>query len=172
MEVRMKRQRHLILVVMALIAALAFLTGPVAAKATKTEFTGTDTRGAVTDPGILTFPDGNVHLRGMVLELHIQATDPRVTGPETVVANANLDAYGAGPVWGTSHLEVDYGGGGIWEGTWNGKIHADGSESIRFVAHGIAGSVEGLKMSGSLEFPADPTAPGILAGRILAPHGD
>ena len=168
----MKKQRLLILVILALIAALALVTGSVAAKATKTEFTGTTSFGAVIDPGVWTFPGGNVHVRGLVQTAYLVADDPRVTGTETVVANANWDANTAGPVWGTSHIEVDYGGGGVWEGTFTGEFYPDGSHSVRFVAHGIEGSVEGLKMSGTVVFTADPTAPGISTGIILDPHGD
>ncbi len=165
----MRRQR-LLVVILAVVTALVLVTGTVAAKATKTEFTGVSTA-AVIDPGVMTYPDGNVHIRGMVLEVYLEADDTRVEGTETVVGNANLDANGAGPVWGTSHIEVDYGGGGVWEGTFTGKFYADGTYSHTYVAHGIEGSVEGLEMRGTVVFPPDPTQPGISTGTILDPHG-
>lgn len=168
----MKRQKRMILAILALIVALALVTGSVAAKATKTEFAGTTSFGEVIDPGVWTFPGGNVHIRGVVQTAYLVADDPRVTGTETVFGNANLDAFSAGRAWGTSHIEVAYEGGGVWEGTFTAEFYADGSHSVKFVAHGIEGSVEGLKMSGTVVFPADPTAPGISSGIILNPHGD
>jgi hypothetical protein len=168
----MKKRMQLILVILALIAALSLVTGSVAAKATKTEWTGTSTLGPVIDPGIWTFPDGNVHIRGLVQELYAVVDDPRAGGREIVVANANWDADFAGPIWGTSHVQVDYEGGGVWEGTFTGMNHADGSQSARFEYQGTEGSVRGLKMFGTVERPADPNSPGIATGIILDPHGE
>ena len=58
--------------------------------------------------------------------------------------NANFNEYWVGPMWGTSHSETDYGGGGVWEGTWHGALNADGTCHYRSVSHGISGSVAGL----------------------------
>ena len=102
----MKRQKHLILVIMALIATLLLAAGPVAAKATVTEFEGTETLVDVPNPGTWTFPGGNIHCRGRVSLWSDDTDDWRITGMTTVVVNANWDANGVGPIWGTYHTDV------------------------------------------------------------------
>ena len=88
-----------------------------------------------------------------------------------LVDSINVDAYGVGPVWGTGLWEVDA-GEGLWESSFTGYMYADGSLSVRGVCHGIEGSVEGLKMFFTVEYPAWGVLPGTVSGRILDPHGD
>jgi hypothetical protein len=168
---QMKGKRQLIFVIVAFIAAFALVTGSVAAKATRTEYIGINTRLPPLDMGTWTYPGGNVHMRGMVIQIYQEATDPRCTGLKTGIANANWDENMTGRVWGTARLVVD-GGGGVWEGTFYGVIHADGSESVRATVHGIEGPVKGLKIKAVGEFPADQSQPGIETGVILDPHGE
>jgi hypothetical protein len=93
--------------------------------AEKTEFQCTETFVAILDPGTWSFPDGNIHIRGMVELFHEDAPDPRVVGDNTVVVNANWRPDWTGPIWGTWRLETDE--GGLWEGTWAGRMTGQGS---------------------------------------------
>jgi len=76
----------------------------------------------------------------------VSSSCPQIAGINTVTVNFNVDASFSGPMWGTSHAETGYAGGGIWEGTWVGRLNADGSSSYQAVAHGVSGSVAGLRM--------------------------
>ena len=93
-------------------------------------------------PGEWTFPGGNMHVRNMVqVYSAIGINDDRLTGTNTLVANANWDANGYGPGWGTFHNQVD-GYAGYWEGTFAAVMSADGYIS-RIVGKGY-GEFEGL----------------------------
>jgi hypothetical protein len=164
----MKRRKHLASVVLALIAALLVATGPAAAEATVTEYTGTSTLLGIDDWGTWTFPDGNIHVRGCVHVYYDDTTDDRLTGLIYPAVNADWDATGVGPMWGTIRIEPDI-GGGFWEGTWTGMVHADKSFSIRGVGQG-RGDFEGLKVSFTYEY-SGPTI-GTTSGRILDSHGE
>lgn len=158
----MRRQKWSVWVLLTLVAVLLLAPGSVAAKATRIECTGTETLLGYLDPGIWTYPNGNIHVRGMV-ELYEEASAcPQLAGLNTVTMNANWDANYAGPIWGTSvNLTTD---GGVWETTWQGKTFADGSYAYEVVGHGVAGPVEGLNVKLSA------TNLGWTA-TILDPHG-
>jgi len=159
-------KKHLMLVILALIAALLLVTGLVAAKAMVVEFTGTLTPVGFY-PGTVTNPDGNIHIRGEIEEFRVDATDPRVSGTMSVVINANWNSSGVGPMRGTYRLDSV---GGFWEGTWTGMRHADGSISVRNVGHGRE-DFEGLKVWTTIEFPSL-EGDGTMSGHILDPHGE
>ncbi|UCH60846.1 MAG: hypothetical protein JSV61_05020 [Anaerolineales bacterium] len=93
--------------------------------AEKTVFSCVDGGTELLNPGVWTFPDGNVHVRGMVLRTRNNASDPRDQGYNTIVMNANWGKDGAGPMWGTFSLETDE--GGLWKGTWAGRDTEQGS---------------------------------------------
>ena len=158
----MKKQRLPVWLLVTLITVLLIAPGPVAAKATRIECTGTEIFQEYLDMGIWTYPDGNIHVRRMV-ELYVEeSTCPQLAGTNTVTMNANWDASYAGPIWGTAvNLTND---GGVWETTWQGKTFADGSYAFEVVGHGVACSVEGLHMKLSA------TNLGWTA-TILDPHG-
>ncbi len=86
--------------------------------------------------------------------------------------NANWDAYGVGPSWGTFHVVPNdlsnYAGG--WDGTWTGKSAADGTSVIRVVGRGY-GDLAGLQVFVTIEFPGL-FQPGTASGYILDPHGE
>lgn len=132
-----------ILVVM---AVLLIGTAPVTA-AEKTEFQCTETFIATLDPGSWTFPDGNIHIRGMK-SLFREEGDARVEGDNTVVLNANWRSDGTGPMWGTWRLVTDE--GGIWEGTWAGMMTEQGSW-YHAVGDGM-GMYAGMKMWVDMNF--------------------
>ena len=142
----MKAPKHLTLFALVLVAVL--LTGsPVMAAAQRSPFTGTANFGETLSAGEwLYLPSGNVQVRGIVEAYHDVNTDPRVTGEETIVSNANFKPAPsselglAGYLWGTFHIENE---GGAWDGTFTSEITEGGEYFYRGVAHG-SGGYEGL----------------------------
>jgi hypothetical protein len=112
---------------------------------------------------VWTYPGGNIHVRGMVMQYEEVLDCPQLAGINTVTMNANWDANYAGPMWGVAQLVTD--DGGVWESTWAGKTYADGSSEYRAVGRGVAGSVQGLHMNLS-------AANGQWTATLLDPHGD
>jgi hypothetical protein len=86
----------------------------------------TETFLATLDPGVWTYPGGNIHIRGMVNQYQEGSTDPRNVGINTVTINANWKPDYTGPMWGTFHLLTDE--GGEWYGSWNGTNSAGGAD--------------------------------------------
>ena len=122
--------------ILVVIAVLLIWIVPVTA-ATKTEFTCKETL-EIIDPGEVTFPNGNIHIRYSILLADEWATDPRLVGLNTIVLHANLGADGTGPMWGTFRIENE---GGGWEGTFAGHLY----EWYRAVADGF-GEYAGMKL--------------------------
>ena len=171
----MKRQKRLIWTIAALIAILALGTTSVAAKATKTSFSGEIWLLRVVAFPPLTLPGGNRHVRGLEVEDRMVVPDnPDVTGNGKVVINCNLDANGVGPCWGTFRWETDA-GQGFWEGSYNGYGYADGSQVTYCVGHG-GGAFEGQQIKWTSEYEKNmvlfPDTVGLVTGRILDPHGE
>ena len=71
------------------------------------------------------FPDGNKHVRNMVQVYAVEGSDPRIIGVNTLIVNANWDADGLGPGWGTFHHQPQ-GFDGYWEGTFSAVMTTDG----------------------------------------------
>jgi hypothetical protein len=125
--------------------------------------------------GITTHPGGNWHVKGMIGQYQqvMPESDPRCSGLNTVVTNANWEAFGGpGPSWGTFHVVPNdlsnYTGG--WDGTWTGMSYANGTTSIQVVGHGY-GDLEGLQVFVDISFPGL-FLPGTASGYILDPHGE
>jgi hypothetical protein len=138
----MKRLLFLSVLVLALIAMLV-AAGPVAAKATRIEFTACEEDLGLVE-GEWTYPGPNMHLRGRIHYFYDHATEPRVTGLVTVIADANFNEDFIGTAWGTFTLvpeDPEY-DGGYWEGIWVGP---DDRPEIRLVAHG-QGEFKGLEL--------------------------
>lgn len=169
----MKQHKALASVVVMLIALSLLSVQVVSAQATFTTCEGDFIPGEILDPGIWTYPGGNWHVRGMVgtYQQEMPGSDPRCSGLNTVVTNANWDIGGAGPSWGTFHVVPNeysnYTGG--WDGTWTGMSYADGSASIHVVGHGY-GDLDGLQVFVDISFPGL-FQPGTASGYILDPHG-
>lgn len=165
----MTRQKHLMSIVLLLVAALLLFTVPAAARATKTDFTGTIT-GGIVDLGTWTYPGGNVHIRGMTEVYDVAATDSRLSGGVcTIVVSGNLDPEFVGPISFKWHIEVE--GQGSWEGTGTGKLSgADDSLSVSAVGHG-RGDFEGLELRFTVTGPLD-AQDRPMSGYILNPHGE
>jgi len=92
--------------------------------------------------GEWTFPDGNQHVRNWVQIYNvIDLNDDRVTGTNTLVANANFDANGYGPGWGTFHNTSSI-YNGYWEGTFAAVMDETGYVS-KIIGKGY-GDFDGL----------------------------
>jgi len=167
----MKQHKALVLIVVALIALSLLPVQAVSAKATFTACEGDFIPGEMLDPGIWTYPGGNTHVRGMVgqYQQDMPTSDPRCNGLNTVVTNANWDAYGVGPSWGTFHVVLEEGSSDGWDGTWTGMTYAGGSTLIQVVGHGYGG-LKGQHVFVDIAFPSM-YAPGIASGYILDPGG-
>jgi hypothetical protein len=154
-DIEMKTNRLFIGLIIALVLCLMIAPLTVSAKTAVKHCYGTETMIRMIDPGAWTFPDRNIHVRGMTSEYIEQISCPENSGTNTVVMNANWDENYVGPIWGTSELVTPYEGGGVWKVAWSGKINPDGTFSYKGVGKGVSGSVSGLhiKVYGYTEQP-------------------
>lgn len=168
----MKKYRTPGLVVVTLILLSLLPVQVVTAEAVFTTCEGVLIPLGVVEFGTWTYPGGNTHIRGMVgkYQQSMPNSDPRCSGWTTSVRNANLDADGAGPSWGTFHMVLEEGGTDGWDGSWTGMSYADGSSSIQVVGHGF-GNLEGQHVFVDIAFPVM-FAPGAASGYILDPGGE
>src|SRR3990172_1285732 len=113
----MNTRKLLLTTLITVIAIVLLIAGSASAQASESTFTCTDEGYNTTDIGTWSFPDGNIHIRGMKQTAHSICDDPRVTGYNYITVNANWDANYTGPIWGTFTLQSD--AGGTWIGTWN-----------------------------------------------------
>jgi hypothetical protein len=175
----MKRLLRLSVLVLALIAVLLVLAGPVAAKATKTEFTATEIYLGDLSTGKewYTGKDDKIyHQREAILVLRVeQATDVRVNGDEIVTLNVDMQlvddpvVWATGRMWGTFKITND---DGTWEGTWTGLRDEQGFSYFEYVGKG-GGAYAGLQLRVHDErLDPNPTALYHWTGYILDPHGE
>jgi hypothetical protein len=111
----------------------------------------------ILDPGSqTTLPSGRLKIRGMTLyELAFayqsgsggQTVEPRKTGYDIVVANANLDSSLSGPTSGTWML-YSFDDTLMFTGTFTGKFK-NGIPAVHFVGRGV-GVYEGQHMRGDV----------------------
>jgi hypothetical protein len=132
-----------VLVVALLYPSLAMASPQNGVGASKTAFTGYSVFSGIVDEGEWTFlPSGNVRARGIVETYNGVSSDPRLTGVESIVSNANFKPAPdseiglAGNLWGTFHIENT---GGAWDGTFTSEITEGGEYLYRGVAQGIGG---------------------------------
>lgn len=146
---------------LALVSATAF-TGE---GCLKTAFEAIEVPVAVDNPGIMSFPDGNIHVRGHVSTVQWIATDARLSLNTVVVMNGNYDAMGNGPIWGTFESVGDDSTGG-WVGVWHGQITDLSQYQLMHsgVGHGT-GAFEGLKLKYACTYNG--MGPGVCEGVIL-----
>jgi hypothetical protein len=118
-----------------------------------------------------------VHTRGYTITtVFHDATDPRVNGTATIEVNANFDADGNGPAWGTISIEIA-GGLGTWSGVWEGIRVKEGDVwviPVHASLRGTEGSVEGL-LYRAVDTVFSPyfvvvAYEGEIEGSILDPH--
>jgi hypothetical protein len=135
----MKRKMSLLVVVLFTVALLAALFPvTVLAKENKTYFTGTECFGAITDNGTTTtLKNGMLVITGMKSWHTDTASDPRLTGKDSVVINGIVvdPAAGKGFFYGTFNI---VNAGGSWMGKWVGKME-NGSFTIDGLLHGRGG---------------------------------
>jgi hypothetical protein len=168
----MKRYGVLGMVLVTLVALSLLPVQAVSAQATVIPCQGAFIPRGVVSYGAWTYPDGNWHVRGMIAlyEQDMPDSDYRCSGLNTVVTNANWNAYGVGPSWGTFHVVLAEGSPDGWDGTWTAMSYPGGASSICVVGHGV-GDLEGMKVFVDIDF-ADLHSAGIANGYILDPHGE
>jgi hypothetical protein len=113
-------------------------------------------------------PSGRTRIRGMtVYELAFSwnedGIEPRKTGYDIVVANANLDASLSGPTWGTWELHA-FDGTLMFAGRFTGKFKK-GIPAVHFVGRGT-GEYAGQHMRGDIGRVPDPYN---MFGEIVEP---
>jgi hypothetical protein len=173
----MKRKSVLAWLGLVVLAALVTVPGSAAATATRVGFSGVEMPlGPPIDSGDwIELPSGNIHVRGMISQYQEVATDPRMSGLNTSVMNANWGPDFAGPMFGTSESvladSAECPGGGVWQGTWTGMMSVDGSYTYNAVGRGVSGCVEGLHFSLAAFNPGG-DALTTYTGEILDPHGE
>jgi hypothetical protein len=166
----MRQYKALSFVLVTLIALLLLPVQDASAQATFTPCEGVLIPLGIVDSGAWTYPGGNTHVRGMVSKYRQYMNDLRCSGLNTSFTNANWDAYGAGPLWGTFRMVLVEGSLDGWDGTWTGMRYADGSYSIHVEGHG-QGALEGLLIFVDIEFPGL-FLPGTATGYILDRRGE
>jgi len=158
----MNAKKLSLIIIITVIAVALLIVGSAAAKASESTFNCSNNEEyETTDPGSWSFPDGNIHIRGMKQTARVVCDDTRLIGYNDITVNANWDANFTGPMWGKFTFRSDE--GGIFKGTWNGMMTADGSW-YNAVGNG-SGEYEGLKLW--IDKEIDQTT-----GRILNPMGD
>ena len=101
----------------------------------------------VKDPGTVTHPGhGRWTIRNMVTLDGVLSTSASPSGTQIATLNANLDASGNGPAWGT-FTTYTFAGGPTFSGTWNGTF-----ENARMGGHFVA---TGLGPNAGLHFTGD-----------------
>jgi hypothetical protein len=141
---------------MLLLGILLMPVGSARAEPRFTEFTCQESFYALVDPGTVTYPGGNPHIRDMQVIFQETCTDPRVSGLNHVTLNINLNhSQGEGPVWGTAY--TDNGNGG-WTSSFSGYWYED-DPIVHGMNHGT-GDYAGLHYYGE-------GGHGVLTGRII-----
>jgi hypothetical protein len=118
-------------------------------------------------------PNGRLRIRNMVtLERSVAwhadgSPEPRKTGFDTTVVNADVDQTFNGSTWGTCTFHPDM--GGAFDGSYSGEIK-NAVPAVRFILRG-SGIYEGQRMSGQIGVAIQPWG-GNMFGRILkSGHG-
>ncbi len=103
---------------------------------TKTPFTTAETD-TVTDPGKWITDGTSLFITGQIMSGTEAASDPRVSGTETIGADAIMDlATGTMKYWGSYHLEN---AGGAWDGYWFGDTSTGTAVCTTVGSGGYAG---------------------------------
>ena len=124
-----------------------------------------------------------VHTRGYTILTRFDATmdDSEdldlVSGFATITINANFDADGNGPAWGTISIAPDLDKEGTWDGRWEGIRVKKGDLwviPVHASLRGTGGLVEGMhyKAVDKIETPYFVVVgyDGEIVGRIIDPH--
>ena len=160
-------------------AAAALLLALIPAKA-DTRFTFTGWLTGVPLPGIqCTNGSGQVYLKGNVHTVRVLASSPLATGRLEAWMDMAYQADGTAIFAGPAYLEAgtwDSTGtnftasGGVWDMTYSGVVHADGSDTYKLVGYGVGGAIEGQRIlvnaTRAAGPPFDPTIPYQGSGTI------
>jgi len=178
----MKRHIRLLVLILALIATLLLLAGPVAAKATRTEF-------KVRETWVYDDPDASgkewvtgdkiYHFRGGASHYIIDAfpgeedlADPRVFGDEIITGNLNMHLVDDPCIWVTGPMSGTFlitNEGGYWEGIWTGERNELGHSYAYMVGKG-GGGYAGLQIRiNMVRETCDWSQPETYTGYILDP---
>ncbi len=150
-------------------AGLLVIAGLAVAQAVVTPYTATEIPIMLNlwQPGTTTNPDGQTHIRDMVVITTRQPLagplDPRVSGGTfRATLNFNLGRDLSGPVWGTGHWEL---GDGVWDGALVGNSNmATHVGYYDAVWHG-EGKFRGLQLKETCVYTG--SLIGTCTGRIL-----
>jgi hypothetical protein len=170
-EILKMNGKRWMLMVLLVMTAILLTAAPAAAKATRTEFKGTDIWVEDISPGKEWVTDGIDHVRGAQSRFALMVDDPRVSGDNTPTCNWNFKivdppVYVAGPMWGTFQI---INGGGYWKGVWTGVRDEQGFSHIVYIGSG-GGGYAGLHLRLFIErLNPDPTTPETVTGYILDP---
>lgn len=149
------------IVLVTVIGLALLIAGSASAQASDVWFECEEGETTPTAPGAWSFPDGNIHIRGMQQTTRLDCTDSRQVGFNSITINANWDAEMHGPMWGTFTFVSDE--GGSWTGTWNGQLTENGSW-YNAVGNG-KGIYAGMKLWVNKGYDT-------TSMRILDPHGE
>ena len=170
----MNGRKHIVSLILIVLAVLLLTLQPVQAQTNRVSFTGTETSVADISPGVESFPGGKLyHVRGAVSSFAFSATDPRVCGENLVTINWNFrfvdePVFVTGPMWGTFVLTTS---GGAWEGTWTGRRDENGYSYFHFTGAGTGGYA-GMSIHFTSErLDPDPTQPESVSGFIVETGG-
>ncbi len=137
------------------------------AQVTVTPYTATEYPIAPPEPGTVTHPDGNTHIRGATALYTRSGSDSRVSGGTLrVVVNYNLDKSSSGPIWGTGHWET---AGGVWDGTFEGNINLSTIVGYYDAVWQGSGEFRNLQLRETCVYTGTPV--GSCTGRILETPG-
>lgn len=108
--------KKIILAVFACMMLLSVAVTPVAARGTRTTFTGTSYYIDELDPGEQWLEGDTYYIRGLEERYQVEASDPRMAGYSTDISSLNFTladppVFGYGPIWGTSTTDPDDSGG-------------------------------------------------------------
>jgi len=144
----MNSKCRLVVVTLALLVVILMAASPVAARALRIEYDYPVSSEGYSycwpvNVGTTTHPDGNIHIRGLVLNcLEKDPVDPRMSGTSVVVVDQIMDANGNGTTMGRFTFTSDE--GGVIVGTVEGKMVGFWPVSLHNAGHG-QGLYEGLQ---------------------------
>jgi hypothetical protein len=163
----MKKNKRMILIVLALIATLLLTTGSATARQRVTRFKATAYVCEMDDP-FVQWEDGSVlHQRGVILRSQIVSDLPRMNGVNIDLAHQELDpqTFAVKQAWGTGTIvtgeEKDgtfVPGEGTWYTSWTAKPTDEGLLASRAVGYGRDG-LEGQFFYWEGRQVADPEPP-------------
>jgi hypothetical protein len=139
-----------------------------------TNFTATGWLQAVPLPGIACTNSSGVYLKGNVHVVRIFSDEPVARGRLQAWMDLAYQPDGSAIFSGPARSEVgNWDGtnftpsGGVWSLNYSGVVHVDGSSQYSMAGYGVAGNIEGLRLSATMtRANQDPTTPYLGFGTI------